>query len=350
MREDSRYREALSAYRKALRAYSQGDDSIGMLCCLLSIGDTYRMTGNFRGAGDAYTEAISLSRRMRKKRMRADAMVGLGLSLRALGEWKDAVRLFSDARGIYEEKSDTEGLAFVLWAEGGAFRVGGDAKKAMHSFRKAYKLFSSFPDVEHQKATGYCLCGLGGVSRVSGLWDDSLHYYREANELLSSLHDRFGLAYSYCGIGNALRMKGDYAGAMKHLRKAETLYKGIGDIVSYSYTLWSMAMTHLMKGRLKEAEQCLEKAARRFKTTRDVRGLIYCRLGLGEVLFLRGDIHDAITAFTRSLDDSRKHDFLIEACHSEALLNYSTTQKRDSSCYKKIGLRLTFSPIPFNIP
>jgi tetratricopeptide (TPR) repeat protein len=314
------------------------------------MGDTYRMTGNFLGAKDAYTAAISLSKQMRKKIMRADAMVGLGLSLRALGAWKAALKLFTQARSIYEEKSDTEGMAFALWAEGGAFRVGGDAKNAIHSFRKAQRLFSSSPEVENQEAKGYCLCGLGGVSRVAGLWGDSLNYYTEANKFLLSLHDRFGVAYSHCGIGNALRMKGAYTEAMKHLKKAETLYKKIGDIVSYSYTLWSMAMTYLMKGRLKEAEQCLEKAARRFRKTRDVRGLIYCRLGLGEVLFLRGDISGAKKALTRSLNDSRKHDFILEASHSEALLDYITKERTDNSCYKKIGLRLKFSPIPFNIP
>ncbi|HTR44118.1 MAG TPA: tetratricopeptide repeat protein [Thermodesulfovibrionales bacterium] len=348
-RRTCRYREALSLYKKALKRYAAQGDSHGALSCLLSLGDTHRMTGDFDAAAQRYHDAIALSKVTRQKALRADAMAGLGLSLRALGDWKGALKLFTAAARVYDEKGDREGLAFLQWAQGGALRVGGAAAKAIDAFKKAKGLFESLGS-EHKTAVGYCLCGLGGVSRMAGLWGDSLRYYTRANSLLGALHDRFGVAYSHCGIGNALRMKGDFSGALQHLRKAERVYRKIGDIVSYSYTLWSMGMTHLMEGRLARAKKCFGEAASRFKETKDIRGIIYCGLAGGQLLFLKGDVKRALAEFGKALAVSEAHEFMIEACHARALLGYAESGRADRTLHRKIGLRLEFTTIPFNIP
>jgi tetratricopeptide (TPR) repeat protein len=349
LRRTCRYREALALYRKALKTSTAQGDRDGALSCLLSLGDTHRMTGDFGAAAQYYEGAIALSRVMRQKALRADAMAGLGLSLRALGDWKGALKLFAEAGAIYKERGDREGLAFLQWAQGGALRVGGAAAKAIAAFKEAKRLFGSLGS-DHETAVGYCLCGLGGVSRMAGLWEDSLRYYTKANSLLGSLRDRFGVAYSHCGIGNALRMKGDFAGAMQHLRKAERVYRKIGDIVSYSYTLWSMGMTHLMEGRLTRAAQCFDDAASRFRKTKDIRGIIYCRLARGELFFLKGERKRALAEFGKALADSETHGFMIETAHARALLGYAESGRAKETIHRKIGLRLRLTTIPFNIP
>jgi tetratricopeptide (TPR) repeat protein len=367
LREGSRYSEALGLYKMALARFRKSGDYEGMLNSLLAIGDSYRMVGDFLRAQKAYSEAASLSLNLRGRITRADAMVGKGLSMRALGEWKKALVLFSGARRIYLGKSDKFGVAFTFWADGGAFRVKGDLGNAIGSFRKAKKMYESLllpkkrirdrdnetyscAQSDARRGLGYCLCGLGGVSRVSGMFDDSARYYAEANELFTSIKDKFGIAYSHCGIGNALRMKSDYDGGMKHLRRAESVYRTIGDIVSYSYTLWSMGMIYVMKRKLSAAGVCFEKAASHFRNTRDVRGLVYCGLGLSELDFLRGDRSSSRRRVKAALRDSLKKGFALEACHSRTLLNYLETEETDNKCYNRLGARLRFGNFPFNIP
>ncbi|GAB4405962.1 MAG: tetratricopeptide repeat protein [Thermodesulfovibrionales bacterium] len=313
------------------------------------------MLGDFPHAEDAYTEAVSLSRRLRDSLLKADAVIGLGLSKRAVGKWKEALRLLSKAKKTYEKESDNKGAAFASWAEGGAYRIKGDIENSIRFFRAALRMYgfrkSDIPlNAEDRRAIGYCLCGLGGVLRVAGRFKDSMQYYTSANTLLSSLKDRFGTAYSHCGIGNAFRMEGNYDMALKHFKRAEAMYKRIGDIVSYSYTIWSMAMTYIMTARLRMAEKCLYRATANFRKTGDVRGLIYCWLCSGELLFLKGDSKGAIKLLRRALDDSRKYNFKIEACHSAALLDYMNTGKANNACYRGIGSRLRLRAIPFNIP
>ena len=79
--------------------------------------------GNFKLAEGSYSRAIKLSEKMKDKVTTADAAVGLGLSLRALGRWKEAINLFSKAKDFYMRSKDEHGMAFVFWAEGGAYRV-----------------------------------------------------------------------------------------------------------------------------------------------------------------------------------------------------------------------------------
>ena len=89
-------------------------------------------------------------------------------------------------------------------------------------------------------------------------------------------------------------MKGDYSGALLHFRKATTLYRKIGDIVSFSYTLWSLGKTYTMLGRLDKAAEYFKQAQGFFRKTKDPRGIIYCKLGMGEIEFLRGRISSAL--------------------------------------------------------
>jgi tetratricopeptide (TPR) repeat protein len=350
LRRASRYREAIAAYRKALMRYRRENNGESTLSCLLALGDTLRMTGDFSGARDAYAEALLLAKAGKKPLLRADAAVGIGLSVRALGEWKEALALFGEARKVYEKASDGEGLAFLLWAEAGAFRVGGMIPQALESFKQARRLFRKIKGDDFASAVGYCLCGLGGLSRVAGKWEDSMAYYTEANRELSRLGDRFGIAYSHCGIGNAFRMRGELGPAMRHLKKAERLYGTIGDIVSYSYTLWSMGMTELMRGRPAAAQLHFEQAARRFRKTKDRRGLAYYRLGKGQALMLSGDLRGARRCFEEALGECVRSSFSLEACHAEALLALLNGDSPNRSCYRRLGSRLTPIAIPFNIP
>jgi len=187
---------------------------------------------------------------------------------------------------------------------------------------------------------------------VAGLFGDSFKCYTAANKLFSELNDTFGVAYSHCGIGNALRMKADYSGALLHFRKATALYRKIGDIVSFSYTLWSLGKTYAMIGRLDKAMDYFRQSSGFFRKTKDPRGIIYCKLGMGEIEFLRGRLSPALANLNAALRDSLSNGFSVEKCHAAALLSFVNKKngKNGNRCYNKLGLKLKFQSIPFNIP
>jgi len=92
------------------------------------------------------------------------------------------------------------------------------------------------------------------------------------------------------------------------------------------------------------------KASARFRRTKDIRGLIYCRLALGQVQYLRDDRKGARRQLVTALHDSVERKFAIETCHSRALLDYMEKGKMTHGCYRRAGSGLSVSSIPFNIP
>jgi tetratricopeptide (TPR) repeat protein len=183
-----------------------------------------------------------------------------------------------------------------------------------------------------------------------------MDYYRQANEMFHELRDKFGTAYSHCGIGNAYRMKGNLQDALKHFKKASNLYEKIGDVVSYSYTLWSLANVYKMKSDFVNARLYIKKASNNFKRTKDPRGIIYCDLTLGEVDFMEGRKRFSEKRLTSALSRAESHDFKLEKCHCRMLLMEVRGQKgvrksvKAENCYKKLGVYLDFTGIPFNMP
>lgn len=347
LKEQSQYRKALTLFKKAYLSFSREDSPAEVLQCLLSMGDVCRMTGSFDAAVNHYNGAIALAKKLMHKTTAADARVGLGLSLRAQGNWQEALKCISESRKVYEKINDLEGVAFTVWAEAGTFRISGQIRQAIATFKKALAMFKT---LKQPSGTGYCLCGLGGTSRVAGLFDDSLRYYSAANSLFTSIRDSFGMAYSYCGTGNALRMKGDFGNALKFLGKATRIYIRIGDTVSYAYTLWSLGATYLMTGKYKKSREHFNSAMRLFRKTKDPRGVIYCRIGFAEADFLEGRPANAKKKLTLAATEAAGHCFAVEECHAKTVLSFVNEGMSDNKCYNNLRIKIRFQGLPFNIP
>ncbi|MEW6117280.1 MAG: tetratricopeptide repeat protein [Nitrospirota bacterium] len=349
LRERSVYREALQYFKKALLLSRKHHHLDGIIDATLASADIYRITGNFDLAIKNYEEALESCEALGNSLTAADCMVGIGLSLRAIGMWKESLKFIETAKKTYRKVNDKKGLAFSLWAEAGAQRVAGNITVAINGFKEAKRMFTA---LSFNSGIAYALCGLGGTHRIAGKYKESLDYYRRANALFASLKDTFGSAYSHCGIGNAYRMLGNYREAMNHFRKATRLYESIGDLVSYSYTLWSVAMVHKMNGDFARARRAVGKAMRNFRKTKDPRGIIYCDMALGEMLLLEGKKRAAEKKLRTASANADRHRFRLEQCHATVLLSALTSGRGslNERCYKKIGIHLPDISLPFNIP
>ncbi|MBE7415889.1 MAG: tetratricopeptide repeat protein [Deltaproteobacteria bacterium] len=94
----SRFLEAIPLYLEA-RRLSGIDDELKS-ACYFSLGDTYRMVGEFTRAGKCYAESRKLLLALGDEERALDAMVGLALSLRATGEVKESRNTQQGAQGL----------------------------------------------------------------------------------------------------------------------------------------------------------------------------------------------------------------------------------------------------------
>ncbi|MEK7742014.1 MAG: hypothetical protein AAB273_00025, partial [Nitrospirota bacterium] len=115
---------------------------------------------------------------------------------------------------------------------------------------------------------------------------------------------------------------------------------------------WSLGKTYTMLGKLDKAMDYFKQSRGFFRKTKDPRGIIYCKLGIGEIEFLRGRISSALVNLNAAFRDSLSDGFSVENCHADALLSFvnKNNGKSGNRCYNKLGLKLKFQSIPFNIP
>jgi tetratricopeptide (TPR) repeat protein len=287
-RVKSRFLSAIPLYVKAYEL--SGSDVALKADCAFCLGDTCRMTGGFKTAARWYKEAHALSLKIWKsgkaggEAVCLDALVGLGLSKRAVGELNPALLIFNACLGRYKKLGDMAGVAFTMWARAGALRLKGDITGALKGFSDAKEIFRAHKDIS---GAGYCLTGLGGAHRVAGDYALSGKYYKDANRVFTGSSDTFGIAYSYCGIANSLRMRGRFKESLGYFKKAKTNYKKIGDKVSYAYTLWGEGSAFLMLGKDSQAGKDFASAYKLFKETGDRRGVVYCMISTGQIEFSR---------------------------------------------------------------
>lgn len=314
-RAASQFNEAISLYSKAKKLC--GRDNETMLDCLFALADCCRMVGRYENAERNYKEAYAVAAKMRIQDRASDALVGVGLTFRAMGRHREALHIFTKSEVAYKKSGDRAGLAFNLWAKAGAYRIKGDLRKAIEIFKGSLKIFASLKD---KSGVGYSMCGLGGASRILGRIDDSYKYYSKANTTFRRLKDTFGIAYSYCGLANATRMKGGFKGSLVYFKKAKAHYKKIGDKVSFAYTLWGEGTAFKMMNNLKDAKDDFLVAQKLFKETKDERGISYCELSLGELEFLKGKSRNASVLFKKALKRAKGFSFGIEIKHANRLI------------------------------
>jgi hypothetical protein len=92
------------------------------------------------------------------------------------------------------------------------------------------------------------------------------------------------------------------------------------------------------------------KAMALFKTTKDPRGIIYCKLGFGEISLLTGKKAFAKRHLSTAQNESCKHGFAVEACYAKTLIYLNDDKAIDNTCYRRLGLRLKFQALPLNFP
>ncbi len=315
LRKKCRFEEASEAYQRILADGYLRDAALGLAHAL-------RMRGEFHRSLTAYNTVL---KREKERTVRADALCGAALCLKALVRHAEALERIGRAARLYEAADDDAGLAYVQWARAAILRVAGRLDEAAESAVEALGIYGHYGDRE---GLTYSHCVLGGLARLQGDPDLSTGHYSEALALAARRKDPFAVSYAHCGLGNALRMRRKFKAALGEFGLAEAGYRVIGDVVSYAYTLWSMGMTHLFLGREKKTEECLNAAACLFDHTGDRRGTAYVHLAWAQTPGDPGPHLATARALTAELD-----------IPWEALMAQAVAARAKPAALKKLGPR-----------
>ncbi len=324
-REAGNFKEALTLYKKAVKRNSSFEALSGLGGCL-------RLTGNFRGAISAYKKALKLN--VCDEAHKADCFMGLGMSHRALSDYRGAAEHFFAAGKSYKKSADWAGYAYFCWCLGGLRRITGDLKASHQYFLLSVKFYGLLKD---ESGTAYALAGLGGILRMLGSFKESFTSYQRASVLFKKHGDRFGFAYCNCGMGSASRMLFRPSLSEKCYKIALKNYRRIQDEVNISFVLWGYANTLMLSGKIGEAALLLKESGTLFLKHKDKRGLVYSKLQEGELLRLSGNIAAAVSSFKSAGGMAEKLGLKFEAIHALTGLFACGKAKSPYKQYDKLG-------------
>lgn len=232
------YQEARDYAEKASFCAAQIGADIGYVTAQGHLGYIEFLRGNFDAARDIYSRL--LAREGISPANRAFGLNNLGEVLLALGEVRQAGKLFEESHQIFKAYRNRRGMAFTLKNLAGVHVFNGDYASALAIYREAYDLYREVGD---RSGIAHSLSALGNAAAYAGQYTSALEMYEQALALRREIGDPRGQADSLSDLGDAALMMEQYPLAERYFRESLAIRQDIGDAVGATETLVWLSVT-----------------------------------------------------------------------------------------------------------
>ncbi len=229
----------------------------GQADALAGVGLVVRARGEYQRARDSYREALALYEETDDRRAQADAVKGLADVARVLGDHREAEDEYRHAYDLYQETGDRRGQADSLYGLGEMAHARGESGQARDAFQQARGLCGQ---IGYRSGQADALCGLGDVAMLDGEPDQALAVYQQAHDIYLDIGNVHGLAYAFKGLGDAARLRSDHPQALEWYRRARDLYQQIGFRDCYADVLRGIGDVASAQGDEEQAEALYRQA------------------------------------------------------------------------------------------
>ena len=225
------------------------------------------------------------------------------------------------ARGLLKkaiELDDTLITAKVLL--GWTYSEMGDYDEAMEIYTPALKQAEEIGD---KVGMGISLNNIGNVHQFQGDYDKALDNYGRSLAIREELGDKSGMVYSLNNIGIVHYNKGDYEKALDYYNRSLAIQEEIGDKRGMGFSLYSIGIVHSNKGDYDKALDYLEKSLAIQKEI----GIKAIELETTTYLYL------CYRHLSMDYDEKHLHSLIKDAENIEFELNFRLYQLLDDTSY-----------------
>jgi tetratricopeptide (TPR) repeat protein len=266
---------------------------------LLSLGNCHYCLGDYRQAIDMYTQALAIFRDTSDRQGEGNALGGLGLCHARRGDYQRAIDLHSQALAIFRDTGDRKG-------EGNVLSNLGNCHIRLGDYRQAIDLLTQALTIARDTGNRYMeSVALGNL----GTCHESLADYRQAIDLFTQVlaiahatgnRNFEGAALGYLGVCHA--DLGDYRQAIDLHTQALTIARDTGDRSNEANALNYLGRARLASGDPREAVTLLEQAVSIADTIGDIESAAQARSGLARAQLQLGDPAAALAAAAAARD------------------------------------------------
>jgi DNA-binding SARP family transcriptional activator/tetratricopeptide (TPR) repeat protein len=299
LRSDGPWPLAVTLHTVAARAARGLGDRRGEANALTDLGETWRLTGDYRAAAGVLEQAGQLSRAIGDRRGQANVLLNLGLVWQLTDDRPAAATALEQALAIYRETGDQLGETNTLLNLGDVRRVANDYPAAADALERALEIYRTVGD-RPGEANAYFY--LAVVRHMTGDLQGTTSLLNEALARSRGVRSRIIEANALYWLGDVRRLAGDLPGAEVALGQALESYRTIGSRLGEANARYGIASVRWATGRPAEVAELLDQAMDIYGEIGDRLGQANVRCRRAEVLQAAGDFPAAAGLLSEALD------------------------------------------------
>ena len=269
---------------------------------LQSLGICHWRLGDYQQAIDLFTQAVAIVRAIGDRQGESVLLGNLGLSYYALGDYRQAIDLHTQALAIARETGDHQVEGAELGNLGLSRYAQGDYRQAIDLHTQALAIARETGD--HQ-VEGNALGNLGLSYYALGDYRQAIDLHTQALAIVRAIGDRQGESVLLGNLGLSHYAQGDYRQAIDLHTQALAIARDIGDRRGDVVHLGNLGLCHYALGDYRQAIDLHTQALAIARDIGDRKGESFRMGNLGLCHFSLGDYRQAIELGTQALAIAR---------------------------------------------
>jgi len=275
------YGRAVKAWKSALELYKQMGKKreVGILSC--NIGIALRALGRYREALVSCTQAVRILREVNDPEELSRALESMGIVLSTLGYFAEAARAFDQAAEMHRRIGQLREQIELLLKAGEALERTGELEQSRSRYEEAVELAGQLKEIglqiNAQSAYARILQQLEDYDTAEKAFQELVQLYGRTGDRIMSANALLGLASTYIARGQL-----DSAEAI--IPQAQEVLRDTDDAISKAVLRYHQARLLLGRGCPQEALQLAEQAFNVFKNQKELQAAARCSLLIGQIL------------------------------------------------------------------
>ncbi|MEU5858931.1 tetratricopeptide repeat protein [Nocardiopsis dassonvillei] len=234
-----------------------------------NLGLALRAMRRFDDAIDAIKNAHVLFRKINNTLGEAQALNNLGLTLLDMRQIEDAIKFLREAELAFRQTNSIHERAQALNNLGTALRQSGKAKEAIEALARAGKMYSQVEDAYGHAAA---LNNLGSALRDACRFREAIDTLKQADSAFRQANDIHGQAQAWGNIGATLQQLGQFDEAAEAFIRSRNLFHRAKDFHREALAWSGLGIAFMSAGKKARAVDSMRQAIALFEATGDKLG------------------------------------------------------------------------------
>lgn len=239
-------------------------------------------------------QSVNTTSGMKKTR----ALGSLATMYQGLGDWKSAMKLYSQVREIQEREEQKNNLSITLHSIGNIHYGQGNYNDANKFYHQSLEICKELGD---RKGIAGTLLQLGTICHSQGDYDGAIERYQQCLDIFKDINDKIGVSNTLHQFGMVYQDLGRYDEAIPNYHGALDIKKEIGDKRGIASTLHQLGVMHHHQGKYEKAIELYQQSLEISEQISDKEGVASTLRQLGNIHSDQGNFKEAIKLCHQSL-------------------------------------------------